>query len=528
MKLDRAGERRTPDQQSSDLLSRFHDATREAPDAIALHFGERAHTRADLDVASDAIAAALLTRGARDGDRIAVYLQNRPEFVIAILAAWKAGCTVVPGNPTHRVREFQAIIDDSGARIVVAQENFATEIIAAAERELDVIAVDDDRVPFERNGPRPQRFSEILASPFDTPPPRCPILADAAFITYTSGTTGKPRGAINSHGAMAFSGEVYRSWAQLSERDVILCTAPMFHITGLAAGLAAAITSRAPLVIHGRFNAKVVANLIQERGVTFMLAAITVFIAFMSDEAITRRSFATLRKVFTGGAPVAPELAHRWETMFGSTLGTGYGLTETSGPTHMSPLFESVPTDAESGAMAVGKAIPGTSVAIVRDDGSAADIGEAGEVVLAGPQIMTGYWQDPTNTALALSPSGLRTGDIGLIDEAGWLYLIDRKKDVIIASGFKVWPREVEDVLYEHPAIREAAVIGAPDPYRGETVIAYVSLRSGQRPDEAEIIEHCQRRLANYKRPKQVHYLDELPKTASGKIRRVDLRAMQQ
>lgn len=518
------------DEQPSDLLTQFHRAAQSDPHAVAVHTGGRSLTRTELDVSSDALAMALLALGVRRGDRVAVYLQNCPEFVIAILAAWRAGCSVVPGNPMHRVREFQTIMDDSGARIVIAPPDFVRDVVTAAQRRLDIIVVeqdDTDTYPLTGSGDDGtviQGFADLVTAGPERPPAQYPDLEDPAFITYTSGTTGKPRGAINSHRAMAYAGAAYQSCAALTARDVILGTAPMFHITGLAAGLAASITSGAPLVLHGRFETQRVADLIRTHGATFMLATITVFIAFMTDSDVSPDSLRTLRKVFTGGAPVAPELAQRWQKMFGSPLGTGYGLTETSGPSHLSPLFTPVPTDAASGALAVGKAVPDMSATILRDDGSVAGVGEEGEVVLAGPQLMTGYWNDREATAQTYPDHRLRTGDIGLIDESGWLYLIDRKKDVIVASGFKVWPREVEDALYELPAIREAAVIGAPDPYRGETVIAYVSLRAGHHIDEDSIIAYCRHRLANYKRPSRVVILDELPKTGSGKIRRVDLR----
>jgi long-chain acyl-CoA synthetase len=233
---------------------------------------------------------------------------------------------------------------------------------------------------------------------------------------------------------------------------------------------------------------------------------------------------ASLRTVYSGGAPIAPATADAWERRFGTRIQSAYGLTETTSPSHATPLGRRSPVDGRTGALSIGVPVFNTVVRIVGDSGDELPPGEIGELVTSGPPVVPGYWAKPEETEQALPGGALHTGDVGFMDADGWFYLVDRKKDQINAAGYKVWPREVEDVLYEHPAVREAAVVGVPDAYRGETVKAYVSLKPGHTTAPAELVAFCRERLAAYKYPREVELLDELPKTATGKILRRDLR----
>lgn len=254
----------------------------------------------------------------------------------------------------------------------------------------------------------------------------------------------------------------------------------------------------------------------------------TAFMALAAQPSVTRDHFSSFRMISSGGAPLPPALVEKFRASFGPYIHNGYGLTECTAPCASVPQGMDAPVDPVSGTLAVGLPGPHTVVRIVDDQGAEVPFGEQGEILVRGPQVVPGYWRRPDATAETFPDGELRTGDIGFMDEQGWLYVVDRKKDMINASGFKVWPREVEDVLYTHPAVREAAVVGVPDGYRGETVKAYISLRPGVDTDPDELAVYCKERLAAYKYPRHVEILPDLPKTASGKILRRELRSRRQ
>jgi len=349
---------------------------------------------------------------------------------------------------------------------------------------------------------------------------------DVAFLTYTSGTTGPPKGAMNTHRNVVFTSQTYRDWCHLHpDDDVVLGIAPLFHVTGLIAHIGVSMLTPAPLILSYRFDPAETLRLIEKHRATFTIGAITAFISLMEHPDSATRDLSSLKKIWSGGAPIPPAVTEAFETRFGAYIHGCYGLTETTSPSHVVPFTQRAPVDKTSGAVAVGVPVWNTIVRVLDDDGNELPTGEAGELATSGPQVVAGYWNNPAETEHAIPGGELRTGDIGFMDEQGWFYVVDRKKDQINASGYKVWPREVEDVLYEHPAVREAAVVGVPDPYRGETVKAFVSLRAGQSTDEATLIAFCKQRMAAYKYPRQVEILDELPKTDSGKILRRELRS---
>jgi long-chain acyl-CoA synthetase len=327
---------------------------------------------------------------------------------------------------------------------------------------------------------------------------------------------------MNTHGNVVFSSQTYREWVGVTADDVILGAAPLFHITGLIAHMGVTLLTGASLVLSYRFDAETALELIERHGVTFTTGAITVFIALMN--AAGERDTATLRTIVSGGAPIPPATVDAFEERFGVYIHNIYGLTETTSPSHCVPIGTRAPVDPTSGALSVGVPVYGTVVRVVDEQGDEVPAGEIGELVTSGPQVVPGYWGKPEETEHAIPGGRLHTGDVGFMDADGWFYIVDRKKDQINASGYKVWPREVEDVLYGHPAVREAAVVGVPDEYRGETVKAFVSLKDGGTADPDELIAFCRERMAAYKYPRQVEILAEIPKTATGKILRRELR----
>ncbi|HZV51191.1 MAG TPA: AMP-binding protein [Candidatus Dormibacteraeota bacterium] len=521
-------------------VAMFRAAARAAPEAPAIHYFEGTTTFAELDRASDALAAALADRGVARGDRVAVDLQNVPQFPLAVLAAWKAGASVVPLNPMFKVQEVRYHLADSGARALISLESLfetvgreaaeGTEVRAAITTcELDQLQGQPPPGLAGVEKRRPEGAEDLveLVRRYDGRSLPDPGLGpdDVAFLTYTSGTTGRPKGAMNTHGNVVFNSEVYRTWMRLGPGDVILGAAPLFHITGLIAHLGVAFLAGLPMVLFHRFEPQEALRMIERWRCTFTVATITAYLAMMAHPDIETRDLSSFRKAYSGGAPVSPATVERFERLTGAYIHNVYGLTETTSPSHAVPLGARAPVDPDSGALSVGVPVPGTTVKVVDvETGREVPVGEVGELWTRGPEVVPGYWRRPEATAETFTDGYLHTGDVGRMDAEGWFYIVDRAKDMINASGYKVWPREVEDFLYQHPAVREAAVVGVPDPYRGETVKAFVSLRPGTAATPEELVAFCRERMAAYKCPRVVEVIDEVPKTATGKFLRRELR----
>jgi long-chain acyl-CoA synthetase len=521
-----------------DGLSLFRHAVAQAPDAAALHYFDRTISYRELDRLSDAFAAALADEGIAPGDRVALYLQNVPQFVLCLVGAWKAGAVGVSINPMSRARELRLLLQDSGARVLVAQRELHAQVVREVLPDFpQLVAIATSPREFQgRDDPR------VFEAPELAPPDDAADLATllrarsgraagrpaadpaaAAMIVYTSGTTGVPKGAVVSHRNLAVDAELWRAYCRLRDGGAISAIAPMFHITGLVGHMAAAFACAAPMILSMRFHPDVVAEAAAEHGAEFMTGAITAFIALMNSPGVQPSQLRSVRRVYSGGAPVPAAVAAAFEQKFGLPVHNGYGLTESSSIAVGVPADARAPID-ENGALSIGVPVFATDCYIAGDRGEPLPAGQPGEIMLRGPQVVGGYWQRPAETQEAFFDGFLRTGDIGYMNAAGWLFIVDRKKDMIIASGYKVWPKEVEDVLYTHPAVLEAAVVGVPDSYRGETVKAVVSLKAGSSLDAATLEAFCRERMAAYKVPRMVEFLPELPKTLTGKILRRALR----
>ena len=523
----------------TDALSMFAAGVARNPDGDAIRYFDGRITYRELDELTDAFAAALVDGGLQRGDRVAMYLQNVPQFIIGLVGTWKAGGIAVSINPMNRGRELELLLKDSGASVLVCLQSLYRDVAASVVGGTDVrTAITTSELDFQtRDDPRAFPGSE-RATPEGTvdllelverfrgqkPPSVEYGPDDIAFLTYTSGTTGPPKGAMNTHGNVVFNSQAYREWCGLSSNDVILGVAPLFHITGLIAHVTSALFLAAPLVLFHRFEPSLGIDVIKEHQPTFTVGSITVFIALMNAPNAEPDALKSLGKIWSGGAPIPPSTVKQFSSAFGQYIHNIYGLTETTSPSHGVPYGVESPVDEASGALSVGVPIYNTVVQIIGDDGEELPAGEVGEIVTTGPQVVAGYWNKPEETQNAIPGGSLHTGDVGYMDSQGWFYIVDRKKDQINAGGYKVWPREVEDVLYEHDAVKEAAVVGVPDEYRGETVKAFVSLRPGKTVTAEELIAFSKDRLAAYKYPRQVEFLDEIPKTVSGKLLRRELR----
>lgn len=511
-------------------------------DRPALHYFDWAITYNELNEIADAFAVALQKMGIRKGDRVAVYLQNVPQFVVTQYAVWKCGAILTPLNPMLKKKELASHLNDCGAKVLVCLENLYDTVMAVADEipvehfvttsELDFIPA-GARVPGTLQASVKREtdaldFMELVGEYAGQAPDRLPLTSeDVAYLNYTSGTTGPPKGAMNTHQNVVFNANVYRTWMDFHEDDVVLGVAPLFHITGMIAHLMVAAASGTPVVLFYRFDAPEVLRLIEHWQATFTVGAITVFTALMDHPDVKKRDLSSFTKCYSGGAPIAPSTVEQFEEATGVYIHNVYGLTETTSPSHAVPLGARAPVDPMSGALSIGVPVPNTVVRIVDIEEGETELepGQVGEIVIKGPMVVPGYWNRPEESQHAIRDAWLYTGDVGVMDEDGWFYIVDRKKDMIVASGYKVWPREVEDVLYEHPAVKEAAVIGVPDEYRGETVKACVTLKAGQDVNPEELIQFCKDRMAAYKYPRQIRILAELPKTTTGKFLRRELRA---
>ncbi|WP_328762260.1 MULTISPECIES: class I adenylate-forming enzyme family protein [unclassified Streptomyces] len=590
---------RAPVSPPPSLLHAFRDAVARAPERTALAYFDGRIGYAETDALSDSVAGHLAAQGIGRGDRVAVMLQNTPHFVLAVLAAWKAGAVVVPLNPMYKTGEVGHILRDSGAVALLCEGGAWSAYLAGAVRDTAVRAVltTSDHDFQTRNDPRvlPPTSPVPAGAAGAVPRPRAPLdgtlwdgtpldgtpldgtrqdgtpqdgtrqdgtqksgpagpgagapgvparadlgavarqgrpappdpgftAADTALISYTSGTSGTPKGAMNPHGALTHNAVRQVTGHPLPEGAAYFALAPLFHITGMVCELGACFVNAGTLVLAHRFDAGVVLDAFLEHRPAYAVGPATAFMALAAHPDVTRDHFASFQVISSGGAPLPPALVERLRAAFGFYLRNGYGLTECTAPCASVPAHLEAPVDPASGTLSVGLPGADTVVRVLDEHGAEVPFGETGEIAVRGPQVVPGYWGLPADTAKAFPDGELRTGDVGFMDEDGWLYVVDRKKDMINASGFKVWPREVEDVLYGHPAVREAAVVGVPDPYRGESVKAYVSLRPGTSVEPEELSVYCAARIAAYKYPRQVEILPVLPKTTSGKILRRELR----
>jgi len=534
---------------SDTAIGDFRASAARRPGAPAVYYFDHALSFGEIDQASDGLAAAFKELGVTKGDRVVIDLQNVPQFLVATYAAWKLGAIAVPLNPMYKEKELTYFCRDSGAKLFFTLDEIANgldltflketsieEIITTSS--LDMLPTDHVRPDMLKGIERVQvpgaldmrellerHKGKIIKDPIVTPD-------DVAYLTYTSGTTGPPKGAMNTHGNIAFNARVYRAMQRIDENDVVLGVAPLFHVTGEVAHLAIAALAGIPVVLYYRFDPGETLRLIEKWQVTMSVASITVYIALMNHPDFKKRDLSTFIKAYSGGAPVSEAIVEQFEGATGLYLYNVYGMTETNSPSHIVPWGKRAPVDAESGALSAGVPVPNCVMKIMDLEDGTKELppGQVGEIVDSGPIVIPGYWQKVEETRHAIREGWLYTGDVGKMDEDGWFYLVDRKKDMIVASGYKVWPRDVEDVIFQHPAVKETAVVGVPDEYRGETVKAFVALKEENEGTVTpeEIISFCKERMAAYKYPRQVEIVPEIPKTPTGKFLRRTLRAKEE
>jgi fatty-acyl-CoA synthase len=502
-------------------------ATRAAqhPDRVAVDYYGTRVSYAELKRDADALAGFLQQRcGVAKGDRVLLYLQNCPQFIVAYYAILRADAVVVPVNPMNRTEELRHYVEDAQASVAIVGQELYERISPLGVAHVVVAAYSDFlRTPsdlpipdFVRGRPKALGISWADAIGAGLAPGELRTGADdLAVMPYTSGTTGKPKGCMHTHASVQATTVPYLYWRGASEDSVVLSALPMFHVTGMQAGMNAPLYRGATLVVLSRWDRDCAAMQIERARVTTWSAITTMLVDFLANPRLADYDLSSLRVLGGGGAAMPEAFARKLEDVFGLAYVEGYGLSETMAPTHINPPHR---PKRQCG----GIPIFNTDARIIDPETRAElGVGEVGEIVVQGPQVFKGYWRQEAATREAfIEHDGkrfFRTGDLGYYDEDGYFFITDRLKRMINASGFKVWPAEVEAMLYAHPGIQEACVIGAPDGYRGETVKAVIVPRQPGLKAE-DVIEWARSRMAAFKVPRLVQFVDALPKTATGKI----------
>ncbi len=500
-------------------------------------------TYRQIDGLANRFANALIAHGVRPGDRIVLHLPNLPQFVFCFYGALKAGAAVVPVNPLCTVRELARVLRNAEPTVVVTLSRLAPRVgEALADRSgVTVIATEAyEYFPWlwrwiarlrQRVDVEPAvglRLATLLrrASPWA---PDVRVEPDhLAVLQYTGGTTGVPKGAMLSHRNLVANCTQMRHW--LSDmrdgEERFLAVVPFFHVYGLTVALNTAVATGASVicVLMAMFDARLVAEAIARYRPTIFPGAPAVYLALNQLKEVRRYNLSSIKVCVSGSASLPREVQAEFERLTGATVVEGYGLTEASPGTHVNPVHGA------RKAGSIGLPLPDTDARIVDQDTGQQDVapGEPGELLIRGPQVMQGYWRAPDETAATLRDGWLSTGDIARMDEDGYFYIVDRKKDLVIIGGLKVYPREIEELLHEHPKVREAVVVGVPHRVRGEQLVAQVVLKEGVAGDSREIrrdlIEFCRSRLASYKIPRRIRVVDMLPKSSVGKVLRREIR----
>ncbi len=488
-------------------------AARDHPHQPAILFEGRAASYLELDRAASRTAGGLRAWGIEAGDRVALFLPNIPEFVVAYVAVLKLGAVAVSVNAMLTTEELAVLLEDSGARAAFTVEALWPRLAPLAGDGLrrDRVVICEGEVA---GLPTLDAFG---AGHPDEHLARDMAPAAPAAILYTSGTTGRQKGATLSHANVVSNVRAVQRYMRMGPEDRVLVTLPLFHVAAQNVLMNGALSGAGTLVLHRRFDVDRCADAIEAQRVTIVTGVPTIYIALLNAR-VRPAALASVRFYKSAAATMPVEIARRWRDAYGQTILEGYGLTETSPAATFNHEREYRPGS-------VGTPVEMVEMRVVDEDDRDAPPGTWGEVVFRGPNVMLGYWNRPEETRIAMRGGWFHTGDIGHLDGDGYLYLVDRVKDMINTGGFKIWPREVEEVLYRHPAIAECAVVGMPDGLRGEVATAFVVLRPGPGASAGDLESHCRAHLATYKVPRTFEVVRELPKSPSGKILKRALRA---
>ncbi len=496
---------------SLNVATILREAVAAEPDKTCLILGEETVSYRDVDAASARLAAGLLGLGLERGDAVAVQLANSADSVFAYFAIMRAGLVMVPFNPLLREREVAHLLTDSDARVLLTSSPHPVEVVRAAGDRPVFVATDElpplgCRALAELYVDEP--FDDVVATSSE----------DTAVLLYTSGTTGRPKGAELTHLQLVFNSINSGVLFGFGPGDVSLAVVPFFHVYGLSL-IGVAVRYVSTITVMDRFDAAAAVEVMERDRVTIMFGVPTMYHALLQQET-SGRDLSAFRLAVSGGAAIPGEILRAVEERYGVLLLEGYGLSESCATATFNRSAE------DRRFLSIGKPIWGVEVVVVDEDGRRLPRGaeHVGELVVRGHNVMKGYRNDPEATAEALRDGWLHTGDLGYEDEDGFLFVVDRKKDLVIRGGYNVYPREVEEVLYAHPDVSEVAVVGRPDDRLGEEVVAVVVLRAGRTTTEADLVRYAKERLAAYKYPREVRFVSDLPKGPTGKILKKELR----
>ncbi|GLB58434.1 AMP-binding protein [Cytobacillus sp. NCCP-133] len=527
-----------PSQPVQDYLKQAAD---EFPEKIAIHFMGKEFTFEYVYNTSLKLAAYLQSIGIEKGDKVAIMLPNTPQSVISYYGILMAGGVVVQTNPLYMERELEYQMKDSGAKAIITIDILyprVSKVMPQTDIEHIIVTAIKDFLPFPKNLVYPfiqkkqygivvnvrheghnHLLTEILKRPFE------PLKIyefdfeeDLALLQYTGGTTGFPKGVMLSHRNLVSNAAMCKAWLYKCRRgeEVVLGILPFFHVYGMTAVMILSVMDAHKMVLLPKFDPETTLKTIQKQRPTLFPGAPTIYIGLLNHPDLKKYDLSSIDSCISGSAALPVEVQQKFEEITGGKLVEGYGLTESSPVTHANFLW-----DRPRVKGSIGVPWPDTDAAIFSlETGESLPVGEVGEIAVKGPQVMKGYWNRPEDTEQTLRDGWLLTGDLGYMDDNGYFYVVDRKKDMIIAGGFNIYPREIEEVLYEHPEVQEVVAAGIPDPYRGETVKAYIVLKEGSKATEDELNQFARKHLASYKVPRLYEFRQELPKTAVGKILR--------
>ncbi|HEX2913691.1 MAG TPA: long-chain fatty acid--CoA ligase [Chloroflexia bacterium] len=508
---------------SLNLAMLLTESAKNHPEDVAVIYESFKMTYAQLDAASNQFANGLDKMGIKRGENVGLMLPNIPQFLIAYYGILKLGAVVVPMNVQFKASEVDYILNDSDAVALITMDAFMTEAFkgyqhAALCRHLIMVQTMGLDIPLPDHGV--VKFEEVYkeSSPVFDLTPTSPD--DTAVIIYTSGTTGRPKGAQLTHFNMFYTAVSSRKLVPPSPNDVAIAILPLFHIFGQSSVMNCMLERAGTITLVPRFEAGKVLEVIERDKVTLFEGVPTMYFAVLYHPEHKNYNTSSLKYGISGGAAIPVEVLHAFEKEFNVPVLEGYGLSETCA----TATFNDVEHPRKAGS--IGRANAGISVKVVDAHDREVSRGEKGEVIIRGYNVMKGYYKRPEETTESLRSDWLHTGDIGYMDEDGYIYIVDRVKDMIIRGGYNVYPREIEEVMYQHPAVREVAIVGIPDPRMGEDIKAYVSLKVGTTATPEELIEFTRERVANYKYPREVEIMEELPKNSTGKILKTELRKL--
>ena len=521
----------------------LRNASHNYPKNPALIFGGNRISYQELDNLVDKFTSALFKLGIRKGDRVALFLPNCPQMVIAFYSIFRLGAIAVPANPMYQEREIAYQIDNSGAETLIALDLLYPKVSALKDqinlKHIVITSIKDYLPPLKKmlyplfqvrgnqkikrgGGKEIYEFKDLITGSTADPPPSNILPEDTAILQYSGGTTGVSKGAELTHSNIVSNTLQAYGWYYIIKKgeEVILSILPMFHTYGIAVCMNLSILTGSCAVLIPRFVPKDVLKAIQDYRVTFFPGIPGIYAALNYYKSISKWDISSVNYCVSGSAPLPITVMEEFEKLTGGVILEGYGLTEASPITHSNPVHR----ERKAGSIGLPLADTDCKIVDIEDGKKEVPLGETGELCIKGPQVMKGYWNMPSETALTLKDGWLHTGDIARMDEDGYFYIIDRKKDMIISEGFNIYPNEIDELILTHPKVLDAAAVGVPDRLRGEKVILYVVLKEGESALGEEIMGFCKERLAKYKVPKKVEFRKELPKTPVGKVLRRVLR----